>query len=211
MTRFFLLRHGQTVWNKETRFRGRKDVPLSDQGRLEAEALAEALAAEKIDACYASPLSRSMETLRPLAARLGREVVPLPEVVDLDFGEWEGWSLAEAEERRPELFAFWKQSPHLVTFPGGENLAQAQARSMRAISRLARAHPDQTVAVCSHRVICKLIVLGLLGLTPERFWAIRQDTACVNRFEYDPPTAILITLNETHHLNRLGGTLRQDF
>ena len=211
MTRFILVRHGQTAWNREERFRGRKDIPLSEEGRREAEATAEALADEGIDQIYASPLSRAMETLAPLARRLNREVVPFPELTDMNFGAWEGLTLPEAKSSSPDLFAAWKERPETVTFPGGESLAEVQARAMRAISRLAVEFPGRTVAVCSHRVVCKLILLGLLGLKPDKFWAILQDTACLNRFEYDPPQSVLMSLNDTHHLRHLGGRLKKDF
>ena len=211
MTKFFLLRHGQTPWNRDQRFRGRKDVPLSEAGLREAESVAEALAREPIAAVYASPLSRAMDTVRPLAGRLGLPVEPLPEVIDMDFGEWEGWSVGEAAERAPELFAQWKTTPERVTFLGGENLATVQARVMAALGRLAAEHQGEAVALCSHRVICKLALLGLLGLGPERFWVFQQDPACINRFAYDPPGLVIYGLNDTQHLKALGGGLSQDF
>lgn len=211
MTKIFLLRHGQTPWNRDPRFRGRKDVPLSDEGRREAGAVADALAGESIAAVYASPLSRATETVRPLAERLGQPVRPLPELIDMDFGEWEGWSIGEAAERAPELFAAWKATPERVTFPGGESLAAVQARTMTGLDRLAAEHRDATVAVCTHRVVGKLALLGLLGLGPERFWVFQQDPACINRFLYDPPRAIIHAVNETRHLDALGDRPRQDF
>ena len=211
MAKFFLLRHGQTAWNKDQRFRGRKDVPLSDQGKLEAEAVADALADQSVERVYASPLSRSMQTLFPLARRLGQEVIPFDGVIDMNFGEWEGMKVEDAEKEYPELFKLWVGSPERITFPKGESLGEVQARAMRSISRLAVEFPDAAIAVCSHRVVCKLIMLGLLEVKPDKFWALRQDTACINRFDYNPPQAIVHTINQTHHLEKLGGTLKQDF
>ena len=211
MAKFFLVRHGQTAWNKDERFRGRKDIPLSDPGRKEGKAIADALAKEGITRLYASPLIRATQTLSPLAARLRIEVVPFPDLIDMNFGQWEGMSLAEAKKSAPELYREWEEHPQNVTFPGGEDLDQVQARAMRSISRLAVEFPAETIAVCSHRVVCKLIMLGLLGFKPDRFWFIRQDTACINRFDYDPPNSKIISLNETFHLLSLGGTLKADF
>ncbi len=211
MTKFFLARHGQTAWNKDQRFRGRKDIELSEQGHKEAELVADALENEGIDHLYASPLSRSMDTLKPLGVRLGKEVIPFEGVIDLSFGEWEGKSSDEIKKAYPDLYSKWLESPEEVVFPGGEGLAEAQARAMRAISRLAVEHTESTVAVCSHRVICKLIMLGLLSIKPDKFWELRQDTACLNRFEYGPPEVVIVTVNETHHLSPLGGTLQADF
>jgi phosphoserine phosphatase len=211
MTKFFLLRHGQTAWNREQRFRGRKDVPLSEAGLREAEAVAEALAGEPLAAVYASPLSRATETVRPLARRLGLPVTALPEIIDMDFGAWEGWSIGEAAERAPDLFETWKHAPERMTFPGGENLAAVQARALAALGRLAEAHRGAAVALCTHRVVCKLLLLGLLGLGPARFWVFQQDPACIDHFAYDPPRAIIYSVNDTRHLEALGDALRQDF
>lgn len=211
MSKFILVRHGQTAWNKEQRFRGRKDVPLSEAGLKEAQAVAGALENASIDLVYASPLSRAMQTLTPLAQNLGKEIEPFEEVIDISFGKWEGMTRDDAKKKYPELYTAWEEAPETVTFPQGESLAEVQARAMRGISRLAVEHPDAAIAVCSHRVVCKLIMLGLLGVKPDRFWAIRQDTACINRFEYTPPNALVITLNETHHLEKLGGSLGDDF
>lgn len=211
MAKFYLLRHGQTAWNKDERFRGRKDIPLSEQGGREAEAVADALEGEGVTRVLASPLKRSVETVTPLAMRLGLEVAPLEEVIDMNFGEWEGMAVKEVGETYPELFETWKHRPAEITFPGGESLAQVQARAMRGISRLAVEFPDEVIAVCSHRVVCKLVMLGLLGVGPDRFWALRQDTACMNVFTYDPPQAIVFRVNDIHHLEKLGGTLKADF
>ena len=173
--------------------------------------MADALAGEKIDAVYASPLSRTMQTARPLAERRGLPPLPLPEVIDMDFGEWEGWTLEEAAARAPALFETWKRSPERMVFPGGESLAQVQQRAMAGLARVAEAHRDGAVALCTHRVVCRLILLGLFGLGPERFWTIQQAPAGINRFFYDPPRAVIRTINETHHLSKLGDAPRQDY
>jgi phosphoserine phosphatase len=211
MAKFILCRHGQTAWNAETRFRGRKDVPLSERGQAEAEAVGETLADAGVTRLYASPLARAMRTLAPLGRRLGREVVAYEELIDMDFGAIEGMLLAEADAAQPELMRRWRETPERAAFPGGETLVQVQARAMRAMSRLAVEFPDETIAVCSHRVVTKLIMLGLLGVKPDRFWAFRQDTTCINRFTYDPPSAIIFSVNETFHLDGLEGHVRADF
>lgn len=211
MAKFILCRHGQTAWNAETRFRGRKDVPLSERGQAEAMAVGEALADAGVTRLFTSPLARAMQTLAPLAARLDREVTPDPDLIDMNFGAIEGMLLSEAEAAHPELMRLWKDTPDRAEFPGGETLGQVQARAMRAVSRLAIEFPDDTIALCSHRVVTKLIMLGLLGVKPDRFWALRQDTACINRFTYQPPAAIIFTVNETFHLDQLTGHIRADF
>ncbi len=211
MTEIYLLRHGQTAWNKDQRFRGRKDVPLSEHGLKEAEAVADVLENEEIDYIYASPLSRSVQTLGPLATRLGKKVELMESVIDMNFGDWEGVSVIDAEKQYPEMFETWKRHPEKVTFPGGESLAQVQERAMLGILGLAKKFPDKKIAICSHRVITKLVLLGLLGAGPEKFWVIFQNAACINRFSYNPPTAIIKGVNETYHLAGLGPKMKTDF
>ncbi len=211
MATIYLLRHGQTSWNKDPRFRGRKDVPLSEEGKREAEAAADFLETAGVTRLYSSPLSRAAGTLAPLAGRLGLEVTPFQDVIDMDFGEWEGLSIGDAEKRYPDLFELWKNQPEKITFPGGESLDVVQARAMRGVSRLAVEFPEETIALCSHRVLCKLIVLGLFGAKPDKFWLVRQDTACINHFTYAPPRAVVYSINQTCHLDKLENRLPADF
>ena len=211
MTNFYLLRHGQTAWNKDQRFRGRKDIPLSGHGKEEAKAVAAALENEGIEHIYASPLSRSVQTLEPLANRLGKKVELMESVIDMNFGDWEGVSVADAEKQYPEMFNTWKKQPEKVTFPGGEALLEVQKRAMSGIVKLAKKYPDKKIAICSHRVVTKLVLLGLLGTGPEKFWVIFQNAACINRFSYNPPNAIIRGVNETHHLKGLGPEMKNDF
>jgi phosphoserine phosphatase len=211
MTQFYLLRHGTTEWNKDQRFRGRKDIPLSEYGLKEAEAVADVLENEGIDYVCASPLRRSVQTLTPLAKRFGKNVELQESVIDMNFGDWEGVSVEDAEKQYPEMFNTWKHNPEDVTFPGGESLAKVQDRAMSGILELAKKYPDKKVAVCSHRVVTKLVLLGLLGLGPEKFWVFFQNSACINRFSFNPPNAIINGVNETYHLDLLGPQMKTDF
>ena len=206
-----LIRHGQTSWNREQRFRGRKDLPLADIGQDQARALAEALGGEKIAALYRSPLLRCEQTLAPLAERLGMGSVTVEDLVDMDFGEIEGMEVEAAKREYPELMKKWIEAPHKVTFPGGEGLAEVSSRAVRAIGDIAARHKGETVAVCAHRVINKLVLLSLAGAGPEGFWVFFQAAACVNRFSIDTPRAVIFSVNDVSHLASLDGRPRLDF
>ena len=207
MTRLYLVRHGQTAWNKEQRFRGRADVPLDEVGLAECRALAQAYREQSFDALYASPLTRCRQTLEPLARLRQLEIQTLEGLVDIDFGEWQGRPKNEIQAERPELFEQWMQTPAQVTFPGGESLAQVRERALAAVDRIHTEHPDGTVVACTHRVVCKVLVCGLLGIPDSRFWRIRQDATCVNLFEISRHgTATLVTLNDTHHARNVAGS-----
>jgi len=211
MTLIYLIRHGETAWNQENIFRGRKDIPLSEKGRQEAQALATALAPEPIKFIYTSPLSRARETAQPLADRLSLPVQIHDGLIDLDFGDWEGKPLKEIEQSAPDLFRLWKLSPDKVRFPGGESLGLARDRAMAALVEIAKARPQAAVAVVSHRVICKLLVLAALNAPESAFWCIQQDLACYNILEWTGQGWIVRLVNETAHLKDIAGHLNKDF
>lgn len=210
MTNILLIRHGETLWNREEIFRGQADVPLNDFGRSQAAALAEALLKRGlIDPQFvSSPLSRAYETASIAAAVFKREnkVIKEEAFTDICFGEWEGKNLPEVEDTYPDLYALWQKEPEKVTFPGGENLDTAADRAEKAIYRFARNHPDKTTVIVSHRAINKVLLCRLLGLGSNSFWKLRQNTACINELQFTGAGFILLKLNDTCHLN----TLSQD-
>jgi len=211
-TRLFIVRHGQTAWNTEKVFRGTIDVPLNDQGFAEAAAVAKALAAEPVTFIYSSPLSRAVQTAKPLADIKGIKINEHAGLTDLNFGVWQGHKLDEVKAEYAELFQTWVERPHDCKIPGAETLAQAQIRALDACREIASVHPGQTVMAVSHRVVCKLLVLGLLGLGPDKFWNVQQDTAAINLFVMTSDTAIAFRINDTCHLAELAnGRVTADF
>lgn len=206
MTHIILVRHGNTPWNKDKIFRGSKDIPLDDQGREEARALAEWLQDESIHAAYTSPLSRSRDTALAIARYHDLEVVDLPGLADLSYGDWEGLPLKEVKVRYADLYRQWEAAPHTVRFPHGETLAELRTRALAAVAEAAERHPDQTVLLVGHRAVNKVIIAGLIGLDNSHFWRIAQDTTSINRFhlvEHTPgagKTWNILSLNDVCHL-----------
>jgi broad specificity phosphatase PhoE len=204
MVRFILIRHGQTDWNGGSpggeHFRGRLDIPLNDVGIAQAEALAGALGHVAIAAVYASPLSRAIDTARPLAAQLALPVEPLDALLDIDYGDWAGRSHREVAEEWPEQYRLWQAEPHLLRIPGGERLEDVRERFSRGLARLVERHEDQIILLAGHQVVNKVAICNLLGLGLDAFWRIRQDTGCINRFDLDSGPATVLTLNELGHL-----------
>jgi probable phosphoglycerate mutase len=204
MTRFVLVRHGQTDWNRVERFRGRADVPLNASGLAQAEATARRVAQEwRPVAVYASPLVRSFATAEAIGHRLHLPVAPLDGVVDIDYGVWQGLTPDEVFSRWPDLLYAWYNAPHTVQPPGGESLATLRDRAMRSVSELVERHPDATVAVVSHTVVNRVILLAILGLGNDRFWRIRQDNCAINVFEAEGGEYTLVALNDAHHVRRI--------
>jgi broad specificity phosphatase PhoE len=204
MTRLFLVRHGRTGWNKEQIFRGTKDVPLDGVGREEALMVGERLKGEGLRAVYSSPLARAKETAEAIARFHKVEVQVLAGLIDLNFGEWEGQSLEEVKRQYPDLYQQWLQAPHQVVFPGGEGLDAVRSRAMKVVKEIIERHPQETVALVSHRVVLKVVICTLLGLDNSHFWNIGQDTTAVNCFHNKDGKWIVALLNDTCHLKRVG-------
>jgi len=210
-TKVYLVRHGQTDWNVGSVFRGRADRPLNDVGHMEATAVAEALAVERIDAVYASPMKRAVETAGPTARARDLRVVAVDGLIDVDFGRWQGLSHDRVMKEDPKRFRLWSEQPHLVTFPDGESLAMVRRRAMKALRSLAIRHEGRTIMVVAHRVVNKVLCAALLGLGDSHFWRIKQDPASIDLFEIDGGFVTVHRLNDTAHLRDLPGRIESDF
>lgn len=134
------MRHGETDWNRERRWQGHTDRPLNEEGRAQADALADRLADEPIAAVYSSDLLRAHETARVVAGRKGLDVTALHDLREVDVGSWEGLTHDEIEHRFPGT-EHWE---------GGETREQMAARVLAALDRIAETHPGQQVLVVTH-------------------------------------------------------------
>jgi broad specificity phosphatase PhoE len=210
-TTILIIRHGETAWNREGIFRGLQDVPLNDTGRAQAALTAEALAERNIDAAYTSPLSRAAETAAIVLAPHRLEALVHGRLKDFDYGLWTGNSEEEVARRWPEEHALWLARPHAARPPQGDTLAEVSARAMAAVSEAVAAQPGGTLAVFAHRVVNKLLVLGMLGLPLSRFGFIRQDNACIDEFQHTDGGCVVVTLNDTSHIRGRAHLLNADF
>ncbi len=200
-TRFILIRHGQTEWNRGAeRFRGRADVPLNALGHAQAQRVAARLAHEKIAAIYASPKQRTLHTAQPLADALKLPVQPYDGLLDIDVGALEGMTIDEARQAFPEVMAQWLTAPGVAKFPRGESFETMRARIIALLDELAPKHDGATIALVTHRVVCCAMLCVVLGLPPNALWRIQQDNACVNFFEKNEHGFVVTLMNDTHHL-----------
>lgn len=171
-----LVRHGQTVLNSEVRFRGRRDVPLNAVGRREALEAARTLGHAGIEAVYASPLSRALEVGTAIAGAAGLDdVLPHDDLVNLDYGRWEGLTAEQSQAVDPDEWERYRTDPEQARCPGGEGLTAAADRIVRALHDLARRHPGGTVAAVSHGVMLRLAVLRIAPAA-GRDWQFRIPT-----------------------------------
>jgi broad specificity phosphatase PhoE len=204
MTTVYLIRHGQTDWNKEEIFRGRADVPLNDHGRDEAWALSQYLEDISADACYSSPLERARETAEIIARPHSLEVEIDDGIIDVDYGEWQGFSAAKVRKNYAETYQRWLERPHHIKFPGGESLSAVRKRALASLEVICAGHPDGIVFVVAHRVVTKVVMCAVLGLGNAAFWRIRQDNCAFNVIEFAENGAVVRTMNDTCHMAAAG-------
>jgi len=200
ITRFILIRHGETEWNKEDRFRGRSDVPLNENGMVQAQKIAARLSGYDIDAVYASPLPRAIQTAKPLAESHHLEIIETADLLDIDYGAWEGLPREEINAKFPDLYDTWQKSPGKTKFPGGESLRQVRLRVESLLAGLQEDHLGETVALVSHRITCHVALCVALGLPNDAIWHLRQDIGCINEFEERDDRYVVTLMNAMYHL-----------
>ena len=202
--RLILIRHGETPSNAQQLALGHADVPLTERGRSQADALASALgggAHGTIAAIYASPLQRALETARPLAEALGLEVRVEPRLIEMDVGEVEGLAFGELRERYPDFLREWRSDGLAdVPMPGGETLRHVQDRAWASIESLRERHSDETVAVVTHNFVLLALLCRALDLPLARFRSLRHELAAISVVDLAPERMTVLALNDRCHL-----------
>lgn len=202
MVKVIFIRHGQTEWNTSGRYQGQSDVPLSAEGLEQARHLAEGFPIDKIDAIYASDLTRAMQTAEAVADRFGLTVHAEPAFRELHFGEWEGLTYDEIVNGWADAMKNFLLHPDVLVVPGGESFQQVQERAMRRLNELLDEHEGQTIAIFAHGAVLRTMLTAALHIPLEYLWSIRQFNTAVNIVRYDKdanPTVEL--LNSTAHLS----------
>jgi len=211
-TTILLIRHGETAWNRGKIFRGVYDIQLNENGYTQARQLAKALASRRIDNAYSSPLSRAKRTAQIVLESHEIEATVHEGLKDFNYGQWTGLKDEVVARRWPEEHNCWIATPHAIRPPGGETLREVFDRAFDIVEEIAQKHNGQTVAIFAHRVVNKLLILGMLTLELERFPFIRQDNCCLNEFEWTEKGYVVINLNDTSHLRQAGiDLLKADF
>lgn len=199
-TKIIIVRHGQTKWNVENRFRGSQDIPLDETGANQAVAVSRRLATEKVTAVYSSRLQRAMKTAEIIAAPHDLTPVPLDGLSNINYGELEGHLISEIEQKFPDFYRALLETPHLVQFPGGDTLDELTARSMLGLREMIAQHPNETIVAVSHQVVTRVLICAILGLDNSHHWEISQDTCCINVFRYKKNRFVVDRINDTCHL-----------
>ena len=174
-----LVRHGENEWMRSGKLAGRiPGVHLNEAGRAQAQRLAARLASWPIAAIYSSPLERCAETASILAAPHGLDLQFRDELLEADYGQWQGQELEAL--KKEALWQVVQTTPSFVVFPDGESMRSMQARVVEALHRIAANHPHQNVIVCSHADPIRAALSHFLGAHLDLFQRLQIDPASVS-------------------------------
>ncbi|MGB2814698.1 MAG: histidine phosphatase family protein [Dehalococcoidales bacterium] len=210
MAEIILARHSETEWNVAEVFRGQIDIDLSETGVKQAKLLAEYLSTSAIEAVYSSPLKRARETAEIIARPHKLKVNADPDLIDFDFGQWQGLSHEEVKEKYEDLYTKWVTHPEQVSMPGGESLEDVARRVIRFRNRIIAGHHG-IILIVGHRVVNKIMLCTMLGLDNSHFWKTRQDTCGISILTYQDEQFILTRHNDTSFLKPVVRAPLSDF
>jgi len=212
MTTILLVRHGQTAWNREERFRGQVDVPLDDWGLRQAELVGRRIAERwEPTAIYASSLQRTLQTAAGIARACNLRTTIHDGLLDIDYGVFAGLTPQEAADLYPDIARAWRRAPHMILFPDGQSLGDVRDRAEAALEGIVANHPHQMVVLVTHVVICRLLLCAILGLDSSHFWQFEPATASISVFEVYDGHSVLLSFNDTGHLAGLSGGQSEAF
>jgi broad specificity phosphatase PhoE len=200
MATVYVARHGESEANREGRYQGRQDSPLSALGHQQAAALASTLSASGVACVISSPLRRCVETALPVAARLGVPLECDDRAIEIAHGTWEGRLRAEVEREDAARMHAWRTVPQHVRFDGGESLADVDARWRSFVaSRLT----DADAIVVTHDILVRLAILAATNRPLAQLWEPKAENAAYAIFEINEGRWRLVSECCTTHLTSL--------
>tara|TARA_B100000902_G_scaffold326133_1_gene321093 strand:+ start:219 stop:1547 length:1329 start_codon:yes stop_codon:yes gene_type:complete len=208
-SRIFLVRHGETNWNKEGRFQGQRNIPLNSNGKKQAEKASKYLKEINFNKAFSSSMDRPYETAQIiLQNKSDLEITKIEKLVEISHGLWEGKLEKEIKEQWPDLLKNWHEKPEQVIMPEGETIKEVSERSLMAWEEicLAQKNKDLTLLV-AHDAVNKTLICNILGIDFSNIWMIKQGNGGITIIDiFDDPKKdnVISALNITTHL---GGIL----
>lgn len=198
MTKIILVRHGETDWNLTRRIQGgSSDTPLNDNGRQQAEKIAQRLRSEDIKAIYSSPLQRALYTASAIASHHGLEVSIEKSLREIEVGELEGVLVDKIGKFLDHMLAGDKDE--VPRMPGGESLVELQERGWGTVQRLAEKHPEQVIVVVCHYFIILAVICAVLDLPLSRIRRFRVRPGSISAIFFENGLARLLLFDDVCH------------
>lgn len=200
-----LVRHAEATANASGLALGRNDVPLTERGRRQAEALASAFDGWPVAVVVSSPLRRALDTAGAIASRHGLDIEIAPGLIEMDVGDTDGMTFDELRSRYPEFLRRWLSDDCAdVPMPGGETLRQVQERAWAEVERLRQSFSDGAVIAVTHNFVIGALLCVITGAPLARFRRFRQGLASRSLVDVRHDGATLLALNDTAHLRAAG-------
>lgn len=192
MAQIFLVRHGETDWNREHRLQGNLDVCLNEAGIAQASALARRLENLPIQAVLTSPLARARQTAAIVSSKRKWPVALIYDLREIDHGIWTGMRLKTIIQRHPSQFAVWRFDPDRSFLEGAEQLREAYRRAARFLSWILKRVPNGDVLVVGHGIINSLLLCAATGRGVGRIWEFPQPNASLAVLKTQRDTVVAI-------------------
>ncbi len=198
----YCIRHGESSYNAQGRIQGQSDVPLSETGRRQGQALAAALADLPIEAIYASPLRRAMQTAQPIADPLKLEVLTDPRLMEVHAGVFQDQLRTDLETLYPEEIARWRSGDPDFVIPGGESRRDLMRRGLAAFEAIGRGGHAQAVVV-THGGLLAAALKALLEIPAQRHPFVLHNGS-ISQIELTDGQVRLLSVNQVDHLRDVG-------
>lgn len=199
-TTLILIRHGETPYNRNRRYQGHRDTPLTKKGKRQAKEVAIRLRNESLDAIYSSDLKRTRYTAKVINGCHSLKINILPQLREIDFGDWEGKTHDEIQREWRGLLDEWEKKPSEIKIPGGESIQELAKRTRTTIKKIISAHPNQKVTVITHGGPIRIILMDALGLGTDDWWKTITSNGGISIIEYQSKKAKVLLQNDTSHL-----------
>jgi broad specificity phosphatase PhoE len=198
--RIFLIRHGETEFNRMGVFRGRYEVGLNERGRSQAGEIARSLKVEDIGFLISGPLSRARETAGIIAEELAIQYRIDQAFDNIDLGSWQGVPKDRVQREYPELWRRWTMEPERLRVPGGETVEEVRERAFKGLEDVL-SHERRSFGIVTHRSVLKGLAASILNVPAPWFWKFYIDNAAYSIFEYDQSGYTLVKWNSNAHLS----------
>ena len=204
-SRIFLIRHGETNWNKEGRFQGQIDIPLNNNGKEQARRTHNYLKEINFTKAFSSSMSRPFETAQIiLQKKQNLEITKIESLKEISHGLWEGKLEKEIKSEWPTLLKNWHETPEKVVMPRGESIKDVFERSIKAFKEICLSQNDNDITlVVAHDAVNKTLICDILGLDYSNIWMIKQGNGGITVMDIfnDPEKDHVISaMNITSHL-----------
>lgn len=203
MGQVYIVRHGETEWNAQGRIQGHSDIPLSDNGRAQAQCVARRLSGIPFSVAYASDLSRTHETAQIILGDTATDLHTTPQLREYSKGVFEGLTVDEYARQYPDQYQASLQNDLDFAPTGGETIRETSIRMARFVDETLQNHQDETTLVVGHGGSLRSLIVALLALPLEANWKFVMDNCALSLVHTYPNNAVLHLYNDTAHLNNI--------